>query len=80
MSADALIKAMVCERSMQRLSTGQLQFWNTGHPLELRGLPPATMGQDSPSAHRYQLSCEGVYLPMLVVAFLANEASAAMSW
>ena len=42
MTADALTKTMTSECLMEWLTTGVIKFWNTGHPLELKRLPPTT--------------------------------------
>ena len=42
MTADALTKPMQSECLMHWLTTGHIKFWNTGHPLELKRLPPST--------------------------------------
>ena len=44
MTADALTKVMQSPCLMKWLSTGVVEFWNTGHPLELKRLPPPTDG------------------------------------
>ncbi|CAE7229802.1 RE1, partial [Symbiodinium sp. CCMP2456] len=44
MTADALTKVMQSPCLMKWLSTGIVEFWNTGHPLELKRLPPPTDG------------------------------------
>ena len=41
MTADALTKPMVSDCLMVWLTTGVIKFWNTGHPLEMKRLPPA---------------------------------------
>ncbi|CAE7272753.1 RE1 [Symbiodinium natans] len=41
MTADALTKPMVSDCLMEWLTTGVIKFWNTGHPLEMKRLPPA---------------------------------------
>ncbi|OLQ14518.1 hypothetical protein AK812_SmicGene1358 [Symbiodinium microadriaticum] len=40
MTADALTKTMVSPCMMHWLSTGTIRFWNCGHPLEMKRLPP----------------------------------------
>ena len=44
MTADALTKVMQSPCLMKWLSTGVVDFWNTGHPLELKRLPPPSDG------------------------------------
>ena len=44
MTADARTKVMQSPCLMKWLSTGVVDFWNTGHPLELKRLPPPTDG------------------------------------
>ena len=46
MTADALIKTMVSPCLMPSLSTGIIQFWNCGNPLEMKRLPPPTASCD----------------------------------
>ena len=40
MTADALTKVMTSPVLMEWLTTGHIKFWNTGHPLEMKRLPP----------------------------------------
>ena len=40
MTADALTKVMTSPVLMEWLTTGSIKFWNTGHPLEMKRLPP----------------------------------------
>ena len=41
MTADALTKIMSSPCMMKWLTTGCIDFWNTGHPLEMKRLPPS---------------------------------------
>ena len=41
MTADALTKVMSSPCMMKWLTTGCIDFWNTGHPLEMKRLPPS---------------------------------------
>ena len=41
MTADSLTKVMVSPCMMKWLTTGCIDFWNTGHPLEMKRLPPS---------------------------------------
>ena len=42
MTADALTKPMLSPCLMSWLTSGCVRFWNTGHPLEMKRLPPPT--------------------------------------
>ena len=46
MTADALTKPMLSPCLMSWLTSGCVRFWNTGHPLEMRRLPPPTNDVD----------------------------------
>ncbi|CAE7665697.1 unnamed protein product [Symbiodinium sp. CCMP2592] len=41
MTADALTKVMTSPVLMEWLTTRIIKFWNTGHPLEMKRLPPS---------------------------------------
>ena len=41
MTADGLTKPMISPCLMEWLTTGVIRFWNEGHPLELKRLPPS---------------------------------------
>ncbi|CAJ1456798.1 unnamed protein product [Effrenium voratum] len=42
MTADSLTKVMQCPNMMELLTTGRVKFFNTGHSIEMKRLPPQT--------------------------------------
>ncbi|CAJ1351761.1 unnamed protein product, partial [Effrenium voratum] len=42
MTADSLAKVMQCPNMMELLTTGRVKFFNTGHSIEMKRLPPQT--------------------------------------
>ena len=70
MTADALTKPMQSACLMHWLTTGCIKFWNTGHPLELKRLPPsATFTEDDLIAGDKALETKQAWfygLPMLM--------------